>query len=62
MPNPKRRHSKARTSKRRAHDHLVAPGLSECPNCHEKKRLPHRVCPNCGHYKDREVLEVKESS
>ena len=44
MPNPKRRHSKARTAKRRAHDHLKAPGLSLCPNCHEPK-LSHRVCP-----------------
>ena len=31
-------------------------GLSVCPNCHEKK-LPHRVCPHCGHYKGREVVE-----
>lgn len=62
MPNPKRRHSQARTSKRRAHDHLTAASVSECPNCHEKKRMPHRICPHCGFYKGREVLEVKESS
>jgi large subunit ribosomal protein L32 len=61
MPNPKRRHSKARTSKRRAHDFLTPTGLSECPNCHERK-LPHHACPNCGTYKGREVLEVKEAS
>jgi ribosomal protein L32 len=23
-------------------------------------RLPHRVCPNCGHFKGREVIEIKE--
>ncbi|HEY4683511.1 MAG TPA: 50S ribosomal protein L32 [Candidatus Acidoferrales bacterium] len=57
MPNPKRRHSKARKAKRRAHDHLIAPAFSECPNCHEMK-LPHRVCPHCGFYKQREVMEV----
>ena len=57
MPNPKRRHSKERTSTRRAHDALKTPGLSECPNCHEPK-LPHRVCPHCGQYKGREVIEV----
>jgi large subunit ribosomal protein L32 len=57
MPNPKRRHSKERTSTRRAHDALKTPGLSECPNCHEQK-LPHRVCPHCGQYKGREVVEV----
>lgn len=59
MPNPKRRHSKARSSKRRAHDAISAAGLSECPNCHERK-LPHRVCPKCGHYKKREVMQVEQ--
>ncbi len=59
MPNPKRRHSKARTGKRRAHDHLQSPSLSLCPNCHEPK-LPHRVCPLCGHYKGKAVTEAEE--
>ena len=58
MANPKRRHSKARTGKRRAHDFLTRPSLSECPNCHEHK-LPHRVCLKCGYYDGREVVEVK---
>ena len=58
MPNPKRRHSKARRDRRRAHDALAIPPMSECPNCHEQK-LPHRVCLHCGHYKGREVIEVK---
>lgn len=58
MANPKRRHSKSRKGKRRAHDFLVARSLVECPNCHERK-LPHRVCPFCGHYKGREVIEVE---
>ena len=61
MPNPKRRHSKARTSKRRAHDALASIGLAECPSCHERK-LPHRACPKCGAYKGREALEVKEQN
>lgn len=60
MPNPKRRHSKARTSKRRAHDALRRIVTSECPNCHERK-LPHRVCPKCGTYNGREILESKEA-
>jgi large subunit ribosomal protein L32 len=60
MPNPKRRHSSRRTANRRAHDFLSASGLSECPNCHEKK-LPHRACPKCGEYKGRAVVETKES-
>jgi large subunit ribosomal protein L32 len=57
MPNPKRRHSKRRTSARRTHDALSKPGVAECPKCHETK-LPHRACPHCGFYKDREVIEV----
>ncbi|HXV64760.1 MAG TPA: 50S ribosomal protein L32 [Vicinamibacteria bacterium] len=59
MPNPKRRHSRARRGKRRAHDALGAASLSECPNCHQPK-LPHRVCPSCGFYKGSQVVEVKE--
>jgi large subunit ribosomal protein L32 len=57
MPNPKRRHSKARRDKRRAHDALDAPAMSVCPNCQERK-LPHRVCPHCGFYKGREVVKT----
>jgi len=60
MPNPKHRHSKARRDKRRAHDFLTAPSMSECPNCHEPK-LPHRVCPHCGHYKGKEVIDIKNA-
>jgi large subunit ribosomal protein L32 len=59
MANPKRRHSRARKNKRRAHDHLRVPSLSACPRCHENK-MPHRVCPHCGYYKGREVVEVAE--
>jgi len=57
MPNPKRRHSKARRDKRRAHDALAAPALSECPNCHEPK-MPHRVCPHCGYYKGKQTINA----
>ncbi len=59
MPNPKRRHSKARTAKRRTHDKLQAVPLGQCPQCHEFKR-PHQTCPTCGYYKGRQVREVEE--
>jgi large subunit ribosomal protein L32 len=59
MPNPKRRHSKTRGAKRRTHDTLQQVGMSECPQCHERKP-PHRVCPNCGFYRGRQVRAVKE--
>ncbi len=59
MPNPKRRHSKRRTSNRRAHDHLHPLSLAECPHCHEKK-LPHHACAKCGYYKGREVIDTSD--
>ncbi|MFO7151671.1 MAG: 50S ribosomal protein L32 [Bacillota bacterium] len=58
MANPKRRFSKARTAKRRAQWKLALPSLNECPHCHHAK-MPHRVCPNCGYYKGRQVVEVE---
>ena len=60
MPNPKRKHSKSRTGKRRAHDHLTPVLSGSCPHCGEP-RLPHRVCPKCGFYRGRVVIEKKEA-
>ena len=59
MPNPKRRHSKSRTSKRRTHDALKPVTVGECPQCHELK-LPHQVCSNCGYYRGWQVKAVPE--
>jgi large subunit ribosomal protein L32 len=59
MPNPKRRHSKSRTSKRRTHDALAPVPMSECPQCHEPKP-PHTVCRNCGYYRGRQVKAVED--
>ena len=60
MPNPKRRHSKARRNRRRAHDALSRPAMSVCPNCGETK-VPHRACPSCGEYRGREVVDTEDS-
>jgi large subunit ribosomal protein L32 len=60
MPNPKRRHSKARRDRRRTHDSLAQPAISLCPECGEVK-MPHRVCGHCGQYRGREVVEPKEA-
>jgi len=59
MGVPKRKTSKARRDKRRAHLALSTPALSRCPQCNEM-RMPHRVCPTCGYYHDRVVLELEE--
>jgi large subunit ribosomal protein L32 len=58
-PLPKRKHSKGRRDRRRAHDSLQARNLVQCSNCGEM-RLPHRVCPNCGFYQGREVIEIEK--
>ena len=54
MAVPKRRLSKCRRDRRRANWKLEAPGYVACPQCHEPK-MPHRVCPTCGHYKGEQV-------
>ncbi|MCS7221242.1 MAG: 50S ribosomal protein L32 [Anaerolineae bacterium] len=58
-PLPKRRLSPGRRDRRRAHDALKPPNLIQCPHC-RKLKLPHRVCPHCGHYKGRAVITVEE--
>ncbi len=60
MPNPKRRHSKSRTAKRRTHDTLKAVSVGTCPQCQESK-APHQVCATCGYYKGRQVKAVEEA-
>ena len=59
MALPKRRHSHSRTRKRRAHDGLDAPNVTNCPECGEPK-LPHRLCSGCGSYKGRAVYKLNE--
>jgi large subunit ribosomal protein L32 len=61
MPNPVKRHSKARKNKRRAHDFLTSPQSTLCPQCNEPK-LPHHACPHCGTYKGREVHAGEKES
>ena len=56
-PLPKRKISKGRRDRRRAHDGLKAINLAQCPNCGEMRK-PHHVCPHCGYYKGREVVSV----
>jgi large subunit ribosomal protein L32 len=59
MAVPKRRTSRAKRDKRRAHDSMTTPARSSCPQCGEPK-LPHRVCANCGTYRGREVIRTDD--
>ncbi len=58
MAVPKRKTSKARRDKRRANWRATEPTLSNCPQCHQSK-LPHHICPNCGYYDGKKVIEVE---
>lgn len=59
MGVPKNKTSKARRDKRNAHRSLTPPNLAKCPQCNEM-HLPHRICPGCGYYHDRQVLQFEE--
>ncbi len=56
MAVPKRRTSKSKRDMRRAHQKIEATALTACSQCGERK-LPHHVCPNCGTYKGRTIIE-----
>lgn len=56
MAVPKHKTSKERKHTRSANWKISAPDLVECSHCHELKQN-HRVCPNCGYYDDKLVIE-----
>jgi large subunit ribosomal protein L32 len=58
-PLPKRKVSRSRRNRRRAHDSLSLRHLVRCDNCNEYKPA-HHVCPHCGMYKGQEVIEIDE--
>lgn len=59
MPLPKRKTSHMRTTRRRAANwKLKLPNVGSCPRCHAP-RLPHHVCPACGFYENRMVIDVR---
>ena len=59
MAVPKRRQSNSRTRRRRAHDAKKPKQLAYCPKC--SSAVPqHVVCPNCGYYMGRVMVEPVE--
>ena len=60
MPVPKKKTSRGKRGMRRSHDGIKnVPNFVDCPNCMEPK-MPHKVCPSCGEYGDKEVIEIEE--
>ncbi len=55
MAHPKHRKSRSKNRMGRSHDAIKVASLSECPNCRSWK-MPHRVCPHCGFYKNATVV------
>lgn len=57
MAVPKRKTAKSATRSRRASVMQISEkGLVQCPQCNEPK-LSHRICPECGYYNGKEVVE-----
>ncbi|QDU22489.1 50S ribosomal protein L32 [Urbifossiella limnaea] len=57
MAVPKRRTSRSRKGTRRSHHHVTPVQVQYCPKCNEAV-MPHRLCPNCGSYQGREVINM----
>ncbi len=58
MAHPKRKHSHARTHKKKAHQKVYSPTLVKCNHCRRLKPKK-MVCPFCGYYKDREIIKIE---
>jgi large subunit ribosomal protein L32 len=61
MAVPPRRTGKTAKALRRTNFKLHPTALVECSNCGAMIR-PHHVCPKCGYYNGKKVVDVKESS
>lgn len=60
MAVPKRKTSKSKKGMRRSHWKAKMPAIATCSHCGQPV-MPHRVCPGCGYYKNRQVLEPVEA-
>ena len=59
MALPKKKMSRTRRNRRRAHDALGKIHLVKCPDCGSMAR-PHTICPTCGKYRGVEYLRFDE--
>ncbi len=59
MSVPKKKKSKSATRRGRSHLALKKVNLVKCTKCGKPTRS-HSTCPNCGTYKGREIIKLKE--
>lgn len=57
MPVARQKHTKARRDRARVQFKIKSKSLITCSNC--KAEIPsHIVCPKCGYYKGKEVVDT----
>ena len=61
MAVPFRKVSKTSGRMRITHYKITSNATVKCPKCGEEVR-PHRVCPNCGTYKGKEVVKEETAA
>lgn len=54
--HPKKKTSHARKNQRRSHDRVKTGAIILCSHC-RRPHVSHHVCPNCGYYKGREIVQ-----
>ncbi len=59
MAVPRGKHTKGKRNDIRRNLFIKEPNLVSCPKCGKPKK-PHIVCPSCGYYKNKEVINVLE--
>jgi len=57
MPVPKQQRSRQKVRTRRGSVSYKGPQTVKCPKC-SFEMVAHKACPECGTYKDREVVDV----
>ena len=57
MAVPRHKHTRAKVGKTRMHKYIAHRSFNVSPKC-KKPVLSHIACPNCGHYKGKEVINV----
>ncbi|MDI6778519.1 MAG: 50S ribosomal protein L32 [Patescibacteria group bacterium] len=61
MSVPKQRHTKGRRNRRRANIKIVSKKFVSCSHC-SKEIMKHKICPYCGYYKGKEVIDTTKRS